>query len=376
MIYQNAVFYNFRNFTEIEAEFNPGINIFVGQNGQGKTNLLEGLFLLTQGDSFRYGDNEAFIYNSKGDASLRSRILNDDLSWDLQLQILKSRKNHLANDKKITSAACSEKFPVIIFSPESLSAIKEGDDQRRQLVDSLLTTTHPGMSQTIADYRRALRSRNKMLKNLLEGLASETETRLLLESINPTFLKLATQLTLARIEALRAIQPELNEAMRSISKQADVDILVDYVISSKSGINYDRNAILNALQNRLHELTQAELAAGSTLVGPHKHDISFLYNQNDSRFFCSQGQQRALILSFKMAQIVYHRRVHKSEPVLILDDVLSELDFDKRSALITFLSGVGTQIFISTTEMNLSAELRTKDLAVFKIANGKICDEI
>ena len=348
----------------------------MGKNGQGKTNLLEGLYLLAQGESFRYGDNETFIDHKSPDkpkqAILRTKILNDNLEWDLQLQILKSRKSHLANEKKISAAICAENFPVIVFSPESLSAIKEGDDQRRQLVDSLLVTTHAGTAEIISDYRKALRSRNKLLKNHLEGLSGESETKELLESINPSFLKLAVRLTCARIEALKALTPDLNIAMQSISKLQNVDISVDYVISGESALNFDSEMVANSMQKRLHELAIAELATGSTLVGPHKHDITFLYDRNDSRFFCSQGQQRALILSFKMAQIVYHRRAHKNEPVLMLDDVLSELDFEKRSALISFLLGIGTQIFVSTTEMNLPEEMSANELAVYEIANGKI----
>ncbi len=374
MIYQKVAFHNFRNFSDFKMDFHPGINIFIGQNGQGKTNLLEGLFLLTQGESFRYGDNETFIYNQSQEAILRTQIKKDDLIWDIKLQVLKSRKNHFANEKKITASTCSEKFPVIIFSPESLSAIKEGDDQRRQLVDALLITTHPGMSETISDYRRVLKSRNKLLKNHLEGLNSESETRVLLESINPIFLQCATALTLARIEALNVITPDLNFAMKSITSENNVDISVEYVISGQSAKNYNRQMVYDSLHKRIQELSSAELASGNTLTGPHKHDIKFLYNQNDSRFFCSQGQQRVLILSFKMAQIVYHRRVHKSDPVLMLDDVLSELDFQKRSALISFLKGIGTQIFISTTEMNLPAEMRAKELAVYQIAQGKIIE--
>jgi DNA replication and repair protein RecF len=392
LYYQKASFHQFRNLDDATIEFAQGLNIFIGQNGQGKTNFLEGLYLVTQGESFRYGDNKNFIRSECSESSVRADITNKELPFTLQLQLLKSKKNHLMNGKRTTSAFCAEQFPVIIFSPESLSAIKEGDDQRRQLVDSLLVTTHPEMALVLSEYRKALRSRNRVLRNHLDGLSPKNETMALLESLKPSFLLLATKLTISRIEALRSITPELNQAMRSISHSQSVDILVDYVVSGESAGNFNEQKVFDALNKRLEELASAELASGLSLVGPHKHDIMFLYNQNDSRFFCSQGQQRALILAFKMAQIVYHRKVHKNEPVLMLDDVLSELDFEKRTALISFLKDLRTQIFISTTDLGLPTEIKgspiengedqksdigktgLSSMAVFRIAEGKVVE--
>lgn len=124
------------------------------------------------------------------------------------------------------------------------------------------------------------------------------------------------------------------------------------------------------IQKRSLELRTAELQSGTSLIGPHKHDIKFLYGQNDSRFYCSQGQQRAIILSFKMAQIVYHRKAHGIYPVLMLDDVLSELDKTKRDALITFLHEIKTQIFVTTTDFELPTSFTLDQTQVFQVQNG------
>jgi DNA replication and repair protein RecF len=126
------------------------------------------------------------------------------------------------------------------------------------------------------------------------------------------------------------------------------------------------------LHKRLLELRDAELASGASLVGPQKHDIFFLYGQKDSRFYCSQGQQRAIILSFKMAQIVYHRRVHGFYPALMLDDVLSELDEGKKTALINFLQEINTQIFITTTDLLLPGNFALENSAVMTVKNGAL----
>lgn len=348
------------------------MNIFVGDNGQGKSNLLEALYVLCTGQSFRYSDNENLIRKGAGESFIKATAFQNELDYGFQVSILKSRKNHLLNGKKVTATELVKKFPVVIFSPESLSAIKEGADQRRQLVDDLLVSFSGNNADLISEFRKALKTRNKVLKNFLAGDTPKNETVELLESLNPTFLRLATQLSVARIDALRGIREDFNKAMQFISKRDNVDISVEYVISGENAMNFSPEMVQNSLKKRLAELRDAELASGASLVGPQKHDVIFLYDENDSRFYCSQGQQRALILSFKMAQIVYHRRVHETYPFLMLDDVLSELDLEKRDSLIRFLGDINTQIFITTTDFTLPESMKSEDCAVIKVREGAI----
>jgi DNA replication and repair protein RecF len=363
---------NFRNFSEATVHFSPKMNIFVGDNGQGKTNLLEALYVLTRGQSFRYSDNENLIRHGCSEAFLKGQIFHGSLDYELQLTVLKSKKNHLLNGKRANLSDLSGRFPNVIFSPESLAAIKEGSDERRQLVDDLIVSFKPYNADLIADFRKALKTRNKLLKNYITGLTERAETYRLLESLNPSFLKLAAELTWQRLEALRAILKDLCVTMQGISGNSNVDISVEYVVSGENAFRMTEVEVKNSLSKRVLELREAELASGSSLVGPQKHDIVFLYNGNNSRFYCSQGQQRALILSFKMAQIVYHRRVHESYPTLMLDDVLSELDASKRDSLMKFLSEIDTQIFITTTDFNLPDALKAVGSAVIKVREGQI----
>ena len=363
---------NFRNFSNSVVHFSPKVNILLGENGQGKTNLLEALYVLTTGSSFRYADNENLLMKDQPEAFLKAKMLLGSLDFELQLNILKSRKNHLLNGKKTSALELSKKFPNVIFSPESLSAIKEGADQRRQLVDELSVSFHPHNADLVSDFRRALKTRNKILKNHLSGDSTSRETEELLESLNPSFFKLAVDLSFQRLEALRAIYPEFNNAMQYICRNKNVDISVDYVISGEHALGFSKEDIDFSLRKRSLELHSAELHSGSSLVGPQKHDVIFLYDGNDSRFYCSQGQQRALILSFKMSQIVYHRQIHGTYPLLMLDDVLSELDAEKRDSLIRFLGDINTQIFITTTDFSLPSSMKSEDCAVLKVREGQI----
>ncbi len=363
---------NFRNFKTLQVDkFSEKVNIFLGDNGQGKSNLLEAIYVLISGQSFRYADNSNLILNGTQESYLKAKALTGDYDFDLELNILKSKKTHLVNKKRATAGELSKRFPSVIFSPESLSAIKEASDQRRQLVDDLIVSIDSKNADLISEFRKALRTRNRILKNFAAGEVNKNQTEDLLESLNPSYLRLAIKLTSERLKSIRAIQPEFNLAMKNITKK-NVDILVEYVISGENGINFSDSEIQNSMQNRLKQLHDAELSSGASLVGPQKHDLTFLYDGNDSRFYCSQGQQRALILSFKMAQIVYHRRIHESYPILLLDDVLSELDSEKRDALIKFLSEINTQIFITTTDFNLPSSMKSEDCAVIKIRDGTI----
>lgn len=363
---------NFRNLTDFSVRFSPKINILIGDNGQGKTNLLEAIHVLTTGQSFRYADNENLIYKNSSEAFLKARCSQGELDYDLDLKILKSRKYHLLNEKKISVSDLNHHFPQVVFSPESLSAIKEGSDHRRQLVDELIISFNSRNAELITDYRKALKTRNKILKDHAAGEIKVYETEELLQSINPIYLKLAIRLTMQRIESLNLISIEFTKAMQYISNNPSVDISVEYVISGENSLGFSEENIIKNMKRRMLELHDAELSSGVSLVGPQKHDIIFLYNGNNSRFYSSQGQQRALILAFKMAQIVYHRKLHGSYPTLLLDDVLSELDSGKRDSLIRFLSEVNTQIFITTTDFTLPNSMKSEDCTVFKIREGQI----
>jgi DNA replication and repair protein RecF len=371
MRFEKIRIHNFRNFVDSYAEFSPRLNVFIGENGQGKTNLLEALFLSCQGESFRHGDNINFIRSKIEFSLLQANVINHGLNFELKTQIMKSRKHQFLNGKRVTGSDLKKEFSAVVFSPESLTAIKEGADHRRNLIDEMLVSFNKRNAELISEFRKALKTRNRILKNYVENIEDKANTLRLIESINPAFLRLGAQLTSARIEALTGLLPEFNSAMQYISKNQE-QIRVQYVISGQEALHYTPENIFDALQKRASELLDAELSGGVSLVGPHKHDIVFLYGEKDSRFYCSQGQQRAIILSFKMAQIVYHRKAHDVYPILMLDDVLSELDQQKRDSLITFLHEINTQIFVTTTDFTLPKSFSLDEVAVLKISNGQI----
>lgn len=370
MLFKNLIIKNFRNLVEVNLQFSNQLNIFIGQNGQGKTNIVESLFLLARGESFRFSSNSDLIRFNSEVSILKSKINeNSNLEFEARLILEKNKKSFLLNEKKISYADMSKKFKIVLFSPESLSSIKDGPEQRRNLIDELVVNNLVQGSSLIADYKKILRTRNKILKDYKSEIITKETAIGLIESVNPLFLKSATQLTMARLKCINEITKDLHNAMSYISS-TPVEIMVDYVVSGAQVLSKNTQEIAEILRKRMKDLAEAELASGSSLIGPHKHDILFLYNQKDSRIFCSQGQQRALILSFKIAQIVYHRRTHGIYPVLMLDDVMSELDNEKQTKLVSFLNEIKTQIFITTTDIQLPHHLTSQEHAVFHVKEG------
>lgn len=371
MFVENISIKDFRNIESLQTSFSKNLNVFLGKNGQGKTNLLESIYLLVNGNSFRYSDNESFINYSSQLSLIQSVFHQNTLKYNLKMTIQKNSKEFFVNEKKISSSQIQKKFSIVLFSPESLSFIKESSEFRRVLVDEFLASVDTRNVDIISDFKKALKNRNRLLKDLRDIKISNQQFDPLFDSLTELYLQKAADLVAQRIDALAKIKGDLNDNMQYIS-QSNVEIFVDYVASNESFLGLSRTEIVEKLKKRASELRSAEVSSGSSLVGPHKHDILFLYNQKDSRFFCSQGQQRAIILSFKMAQIVYHRRVHGTYPILLLDDVLSELDSDKRFRLVEFLEKLETQIFITSTEIDSVENLNKENVKIKYLDNGII----
>lgn len=368
---------HFRNYKSLDLEVPPGVVVFYGQNGQGKTNLVESIFTLLRGESFRPHLRENLILTPSDIQAARidARIVQNGLSNELTMTMTQSRKAVELNNHRVSSLVTMKKFPLVLFSPESLSAIKEGPEQRRRLVDEVVISHVPYGAKLLSDYRKALKTRNKILKDFKAGITSSNMVFPLLESLDGVFFPLVVEVAIARISALQALETDFKKALGFILARKNVDISVEYLISGQSARDKGRSELLEAMHKRAQELRSAELSCGTSLVGPQRHDIRILFAGNDSRFFCSQGQQRAIILSFKMAQILYHYRAHQIYPFLLLDDVLSELDPARRTNLMGFLRDIPAQIFLTTTDLSFSLDFGDRHPSVFRIENGAVQKE-
>jgi len=362
---------NFRNISESFLNLSPRLNLFIGDNGQGKTNFIEAIHFLVEGETFRYGDYSTIIQFDHEYSFIKSKIENNDLEFNVLLKLNKSKKEIFVNEKKTTKI---EQYlpPVILFSPESLSVIKESADERRKLLDNLIATSHKNGRSLINEFKKALRMRNKILKDISEEKINRDTGIQTLESLNPIYFNLAAKLSYLRIKSLIEIKEHVQKALEKIETLNVVKFDFEYIISDQKIVDNSEENLAFLMKKRSQELFTAELSSGVSLVGPQKHDVIFLYNGNDSRFFCSQGQQRSIILAFKIAQIVYHHMVNGFYPVLLLDDVLSELDQRKQSSLVLSLNEIETQTFLTSTDVDVLKKLSIEKSTLFKVQNGTL----
>ena len=394
--------YQFRNFGQQDLELRPGLNFFVGANGQGKTNLIEAVYLLSHGESFRPAHQENFLNHhvvSADGGRILARVaasLDSELGKRVLQLDFSDRKREASLDKKRTRfSTLSAEFPIVLFSPESLASIKEGPEERRNLIDGVLRTLSEKDATLLSDFTKALRARNALLRQIHEGDRRHS-TMASLESLTSLYILLATSVTEARLRVLNGLLPLWQaSAIRILTGQSlasptgtatavanqqkngesaaggfDTHLEMRYEISDQIANDWSCEDIFNAISHRHRELRERELEYGSSLVGPHKHDLRFFFAGQDSRFYCSQGQQRALILAFKIAQISLHHSTTGRYPILLLDDVMSELDAEKRQRLMEYLESINAQVLITATDLTWSREFPEDRNAVFKVENG------
>lgn len=367
---------NYRNYQNLNLPLHKRLNLFLGDNGQGKTNILESLYLCSFGQSFRAGGVKALL-NSQGlpheKAYVRTVVnTRENFSLDkIEINFDGIKKSVLLNQKKISASQLVSLVPVILFSPESLAAIKSGPDTRRQLIDETTLNLRPQLAKLYRDHSHALKVRNKLLKQMRE-LPLDPSLLQVFEDITQQYIQLAAAVTIARLETIEAINPKINATSREFFGSPSVDIVVDYLISDKTAKGSSYGDICNTLYQRANQLKSAEINSGSSLVGPHKHDIRFIFGGYDSRTHCSQGQQRTLILAFKVAQVSLFEEIHRKLPVLLLDDVLSELDRERRENLVSYLNSSLAQTVLTTTDLAFCRGLSANEAQIFNILNGEV----
>ncbi len=373
MLFTRLDISNFRNFTTIHVDLDPGVNCFFGPNGQGKSNLLEGLYLLSRCHSFRFGANDDWVRvgaESVG-AKLTTKMVTNNIVHELNCNIQVGRRRFHLNGKPASPLKVAQLSRCVLFSPESLDCIKEGPENRRNLIDQFLENSNPLFFKIKANYSLTLRNRNRILKLLKSREIERNQGLGVLDSLNELFFSQAAALSYSRVEGLKTLWPFCQEA---ISRLNGDFFALDwrYIVSNQQANLWSQNQFLDAISYRAQELQAAELESGISLVGPHKHDFQIYLNGKNSRTHASQGQSRILILGFKMAEIMYHIKVLETCPILFLDDVFSELDYQRRTLLIRFLRELKTQIFLTSTEPAYAGDFVGVQPKIFHLNNGQI----
>ncbi len=339
---------NFRNYKELNIEFKNNINIFIGNNAQGKTNLLEAIYFLALGKSLRNYQKEDLVNWDKQHFYIKGNVVEKNRSTKIEIGY--SREN-----KKIIKINSVEKknftdllgiFNVVIFTPEDLLLVKGGPNLRRDFIDQEISQLFPVHSKYLYDYGKLLFSRNKILKSNKQDLIKT------LDVFDIQMASLAAEIIKKRVEVLEKVKILASLTHRKLTNNEE-NLIINYSslngMTEKDLLKLTKESIKNIILKMYGENKERDLLTKVTSIGPHRDDLIFQINGKNAKKYCSQGQQRTLVLSLKLAELELFMSHKGSYPVLLLDDVLSELDEHRRNFLIKNIKDK-IQTFITTTD--------------------------
>lgn len=326
---------NFRSYRDSSFEFNSGVNIIVGPNASGKTNLLEAILLVAGGSSWRAKISETISFNKPW-----ARVDSHTAGGSRTLKIIREplAKTYEIDSNKYKRLALTKKMPVCLFEPNHLLILSGRPELRRDYLDNLAEQIYPEFGITRRKYQRTLAQRNHLLK---QGRA-HAKTQIF--SWNIRLAELAGQIVVTRLKLLAEINQEISELYQTLATSRD-KLKIDYS-SSLAADNYE-TSLLKALEVRLDE----ELARGFTLAGPHRDDLNFVINNKPASASASRGESRTLTLALKILEAKTLEAASGTSPLLLLDDVFSELDGARRQKLTSYLKNY--QTFITTTDADV-----------------------
>ena len=359
MIIKSLRAQNFRNIEECSLEFDKSVNLLLGENAQGKTNAVEGIYVFARGKSFRRGEERDLIRFGCEGFRLCIEYEDKNGSNTLEYSVFGRERRRKMNGYKISRASeMIGNFKAVLFCPDDLTLVKGGPDERREFLNVAISQCFPTYISLYFDYKKALENRNAILKNASKGnYFDENELTAWSESL----AEYASAIYVEREKYIKKLEVYAKSFMKDISDGKE-ELTLTY--KSDIGEEFENKEDIKEEYKRIfRENLLKEKMAGVTLYGPHREDIIIKINGNDARIFSSQGQQRSIVLSLKMAEGEVSRELFSEYPVFLFDDVLSELD-DKRQGFV--LSGMkDRQIIITSCE-----RLRTAG-KVIEVSGGK-----
>lgn len=363
MIIKSLELSNFRNYKDLSINFDSGTNILYGDNAQGKTNILEAIYLSATTKSHKGAKDSEVIAFSNDEAHIRTIISKDDIDTRIDMHLRKNKTKGIAIDlNKIKKAAdLLGLLNIVFFSPEDLNIIKNGPAERRRFIDMELCQLDNFYLYNLNHYNKIVNQRNKLLKDLY----FHPELKETLNIWDSQLVSFGSKIIERRI----AFVNELN------------DIILDIHTNLSGGkesikIEYEPNTQIENLEKDLKNSQEKDIKLKQTSVGPHRDDISFYVKKSDSdsyidvRKYGSQGQQRTAALSLKLSEIELVKRITKDTPVLLLDDVLSELDSNRQNYLLNSIGDI--QTIITCTGLDEFVNHRFEVNKVFKVVNGTV----
>lgn len=331
---------NFRNYSSYTFSPHSYINVFTGDNGQGKTSVLESLSLALTGMSFRKGRN--WVQKDKDWAKIFLKFTSSCGDGEILLAFSKNNIFQMEINKKKTNKRPFQSL-CVFFTPEDLGAVRGGADRRRKLVDDLVQNESPLVYRK---FYKVLSQKNRFLKLCRQGYYSSLDQKNYHQALQPVFIQTAFELIQARFRVLSQIQPFWEK--RGLEFLQTRQFSLKYVV--RKGLSADSpESALESLEKEMKEKSALERIQGCCLAGPQRHDFRFLCHKQEAQEGLSQGQQKALLISWKMAQWDWVLQKSGEQPCLFFDDAFSEIDQQFHKNLIQFLLENQTQSFVAAS---------------------------
>lgn len=364
----NLQLQNFRNYESVQLEFTDGVHVFIGENAQGKTNLMESIYALAMTKSHRTTNDKELIGWNKEFATIKGTVEKTATKTNLELQFSKKGKIAKVNyleQKRLSSYLGN--LNVILFAPENLTLVKGSPQNRRKFVDMELGQMSSLYLYDLVEYNRVLKQRNTYLKQLAIKKKQPDEY---LEVLSEMLSELASKIVFHRLDFMKQLealaipihdQLSLGREKFSVSYQATIPL--------EDGLTPEQMKEIYIDQFKKNQTREADQA--TTLIGPHRDDLIFYLNEVPVQTYGSQGQQRSTVLSLKLAEIELMKLSTGEYPLLLLDDVLSELDDDRQTHLIKAIENK-VQTFITTTSLDGIKQQFINEPVVIPIEKGTI----
>lgn len=367
MFLTNIQLQNYRNYSDLDLQTTNKVNVFLGPNAQGKTNLLEAIFVLALTKSHRTSKDKELIGWQADAARISGEV--DKKYGSIKLDLLYSAQGKKAKINGLEQRKLSDfigSVNVVMFAPEDLEIVKGTPGVRRRFLDMEIGQVQPGYLYTLQQYGKVLQQRNNFLKASYPGGANQT----MLDVWNMQLAEHGVKIMKKRKHFIHKLQTFAEQIHAGITNGAE-QLTIEYRPSFDTDAQQDEPVLFDQFMIKLTQVKDQEIRRGVTLVGPHRDDLAFFINGKEAQTFGSQGQQRTTALSLKLAEIELINEEIGEYPILLLDDVLSELDQNRQTQLIeTFQSKV--QTFITTTGLESVNVSRLQDAGIYHVHGGRV----
>lgn len=365
MYIQSIKIQNFRNYETLSLDFYKGINIIYGKNAQGKTNLLESIYVLGITKSHRLTIDNHLIRDNEKFLNIKGVVKKNRFPMELELSLSTNKELKIDKQKVNKVSDYISKMNLIIFYPEDLELIKGAPSIRRRFLNLELSQLYSGYYTLLNDYNKLLKMRNDYLKKIKDG---ESVDENYLSILNDYFVEKGSYLYKLRKKFIFLLNERCAEIYKKITGLDGFHLVYESSIDTSSS---NREEIKRNLKQKMEKMYSSELRFKASLVGPHRDDFSFYLNDQNLKLYGSQGQQRIAVLAIKLAEIDIFKTYTNTTPILLLDDIFSELDNRKKNNLLKFIKN-NIQTIITTTELSTINKKIIDKAKLIEIEDGKV----